>query len=182
MIITPIFYAQTTGKIGINTVEPKATLHIQPNSTNSQETSNTNEGVLVPKLTKNRVANILDNELVEGTVVYVRDVTYTGNNTKVAKIDSKGYYFYNGTEWVKLAISGGDIGSNGKDSQTTVTGLQNYPVSSNKPQPGQVLKYINNAWTPVTMIVKSPNSVEGSFFTPKTIPTAEFYYLIDLSK
>ncbi|MFB9120307.1 hypothetical protein ACFFUE_03780 [Bergeyella porcorum] len=95
------------GKVGINIMTPQATIDIRPNDDNSQETATTNEGILIPKLSKTRVANIEDTLLVEGTLVYVTDdasstiASYAGNNAKVTKITEKGYYYYDGTEWVK---------------------------------------------------------------------------------
>ncbi|MDY6026374.1 MAG: hypothetical protein SPI78_09090, partial [Bergeyella zoohelcum] len=103
------------GKVGINTIEPSATMDVQPNSDNARVESKTNEGIIAPKLSKTRIANI--ETPVEGTLVYATDdatsliSAYTGNDPKVAKITEKGYYFYNGTEWVKagnnsLAVDG----------------------------------------------------------------------------
>ncbi|MBT0552490.1 hypothetical protein J5304_11040, partial [Riemerella anatipestifer] len=104
-----VAYGQS-GKVGVNTSSPRATLDVQPSATNSQGDAKTNEGILAPKLSKTRVASI--EAPVEGTLVYVIDdatktngaiSNYTGNDTKVAKITEKGYYYYNGTEWVKSA-------------------------------------------------------------------------------
>ncbi|VDH03020.1 hypothetical protein [Bergeyella zoohelcum] len=98
------------GKVGINTVTPSATMDVQPNSDNARVEAKTNEGIIAPKLSKTRIANI--ETPVEGTLVYATDETtspisaYTGGDTKVAKITEKGYYYYNGTEWVK---AGSDV-------------------------------------------------------------------------
>ncbi|MDY3315830.1 hypothetical protein PG630_00705 [Riemerella anatipestifer] len=104
-----VAYGQS-GKVGINISSPQATLDIQPNPLNSQADAKTNEGILAPRLSKSRVAGI--ETPVEGTLVYVIDDAtkvkgtindYTGSDPKVAKITEKGYYYYNGTEWVKSA-------------------------------------------------------------------------------
>ncbi|EKB58890.1 hypothetical protein [Bergeyella zoohelcum] len=93
------------GKVGVNTIAPSATMDVQPNSDNARAEAKTNEGIIAPKLSKTRIANIATP--VEGTLVYATDETtspisaYTGGDTKVAKITEKGYYYYNGTEWVK---------------------------------------------------------------------------------
>ncbi|VDH02673.1 hypothetical protein [Bergeyella zoohelcum] len=103
------------GKVGVNTTEPSATMDIRPNDENARVEAKTNEGIIAPKLSKTRIANI--ETPVEGTLVYATDETtspisaYTGGDMKVAKITEKGYYFYNGTEWVKagnnsLAVDG----------------------------------------------------------------------------
>ncbi|VDH04051.1 hypothetical protein [Bergeyella zoohelcum] len=100
------------GKVGINTIEPSATMDVQPNSDNARVEAKTNEGIIAPKLSKTRIANI--ETPVEGTLVYATDETtspisaYTGNDPKVAKITEKGYYYYNGTEWVKAGSDATD--------------------------------------------------------------------------
>ncbi|VDH03468.1 hypothetical protein [Bergeyella zoohelcum] len=98
------------GKVGVNTVTPSATMDVQPNNDNARVEAKTNEGIIAPKLSKTRIANI--ETPVEGTLVYATDdatsliSAYTGNDPKVAKITEKGYYFYNGTEWVKAGNNG----------------------------------------------------------------------------
>lgn len=101
------------GVVGINTSEPKATLQVTPSAENAKATATTNEGIMAPQLSKSRVAGIATP--VEGTLVYITDETtspisaYTGADAKVAKITEKGYYYYNGTEWVKAAGANGNI-------------------------------------------------------------------------
>ncbi|MDY3535377.1 hypothetical protein PG614_05415 [Riemerella anatipestifer] len=97
-----IAYGQTEGKVGINTSSPNATLEIKPNTTNLLGA--TNEGIIVPKLSKTRVAKMPSPQ--EGTLVYVVDdakaedgggtiASYTGTDARVTDITEKGYYFYN---------------------------------------------------------------------------------------
>lgn len=100
------------GKVGVNTDNPKATLDIQPSLANSLPTATTNEGVLIPKLSKTRVANIATPE--DATMIYVSDVTYTGTNPAVADITSKGFYYYDAdpvmpinSRWKKLNVNAG---------------------------------------------------------------------------
>ncbi|MCK0201532.1 hypothetical protein MWN41_00685 [Ornithobacterium rhinotracheale] len=95
---TSLYAQQDQGRVGINTTKPKATLDINVASANADTT--TNEGIIAPKLTKERIAKIAVPQ--EGTLVYAKDAIYSGTNSKVAKITEKGYYFYNGTEWVKV--------------------------------------------------------------------------------
>lgn len=89
------------GNVGINIDAPKGTLDIQPDMENAKESATTNQGIIAPRLSKTRIANIADESLVEGTLVYATNDTYSGANAKVSKITENGYYFYNGTEWVK---------------------------------------------------------------------------------
>lgn len=100
------------GKVGVNTNNPKATLDIQPSPANALPTATTNEGVLIPKLSKTRVANIATPE--DATMIYVSDVTYTGTNPAVADITSKGFYYYDedpvmpaNSKWKKLNVNAG---------------------------------------------------------------------------
>jgi hypothetical protein len=100
------------GKVGVNTDSPKATLDIQPSPANALPTATTNEGVLIPKLSKTRVANIATPE--DATMIYVSDVTYTGTNPTVADITSKGFYYYDedpvmpaNSKWKKLNVNAG---------------------------------------------------------------------------
>ena len=100
------------GKVGVNTNNPKATLDIQPSPANALPTATTNEGVLIPKLSKTRVANIATPE--DATMIYVSDVTYTGANPAVADITSKGFYYYDAdpvmpinSKWKKLNVNAG---------------------------------------------------------------------------
>ena len=112
------------GKVGVNTDNPKATLDIQPSPANSLPTATTNEGVIIPKLSKTRVANIATPE--DATMIYVSDVTYTGTNPAVADITSKGFYYYDAdpvmpinSKWKKLNINAG--GTNLYNTDGTLT-------------------------------------------------------------
>ena len=139
------------GKVGINTNNPKATLDIQPSPANALSTATTNEGVLIPKLSKTRVANIATPE--DATMIYVSDVTYTGTNPAVADITSKGFYYYDedpvmpaNSKWKKLNVNAGGtnlyntdgtladnrtVNMNGKNLSFTGTG--NVGIGTNNP-------------------------------------------------
>ncbi|MDY3318066.1 hypothetical protein PG637_01420 [Riemerella anatipestifer] len=101
-------YGQS-GKVGINTSNPEATLDVQPSSTNLA--GSTNEGFIAPKLSKQRVAQT--DAPKEGTLVYVDNTSFTTidgtKDARVTKITEKGYYYYNGTEWVKSTTVNNNI-------------------------------------------------------------------------
>ncbi|MGP2569927.1 hypothetical protein ACT4R9_02345 [Ornithobacterium rhinotracheale] len=123
-------YSQEIGRVGVNTTSPKATLDVEIQKDN--EGKDTNEGIVAPKLTKTRLAAIADKNLIEGTLVYVTDVAYTANskNDKVSKVDSKGYYFYDGDIWVKVSDvkkNGREWVYNGKDAIYAKKALENNP-------------------------------------------------------
>ncbi|MDY6025862.1 MAG: hypothetical protein SPI78_06390, partial [Bergeyella zoohelcum] len=132
------------GKVGINTVTPSATMDVQPNSDNARVEAKTNEGIIAPKLSKTRIANI--EAPVEGTLVYATDANYasvgnTAVDTRVAKITEKGYYFYNGTEWVK---AGSDSAEQIWSEGTNVDGSKYYFL---KPYNDNGIKYSFNERT-----------------------------------
>lgn len=98
MLLSGVVAFAQSGKVGVNQPKPSATLEIKPSTANA--TGNSNEGILIPKLTKQRIASIANANLVEGTLVYVDSVTgYSGTNAKVSKIISEGFYYYDGTSW-----------------------------------------------------------------------------------
>ena len=99
-----VSYAQSreSAKVGINTTTPQATMEVQVGASNL--TGTTNEGIIAPRLSKERIANI--ENTVEGTLLYATDNVYAPaveNATiseRVADITEKGYYFYNGRKWI----------------------------------------------------------------------------------
>ena len=100
------------GRVGINTASPQATLSIEVDPSNTLSTATSNEGVLIPKLSKTRIANIT--APVDATMIYVSDLTYTGTNPAVADITSKGFYYYDedpvmpaNSKWKKLNVNAG---------------------------------------------------------------------------
>lgn len=102
------------GKVGINTDAPKATLDINPNTVNDASTATTNEGLLIPRLGKSRVAMMAKPET--STLVYVSGTDYTPENEtaptakdlRVAEIKSEGFYYYNGSRWEQIGAGSGE--------------------------------------------------------------------------
>ncbi|MDY3520756.1 hypothetical protein PG614_05885 [Riemerella anatipestifer] len=97
-----------SGKIGINYNKPNATLEIKGKSSNTDKTL---EGLIIPNVSKNKAYLMTTNTempLKESTLIYVDNISdYTTSpvDTKVADITENGYYFWNGTKWVKSAGS-----------------------------------------------------------------------------
>uniref|UniRef100_UPI0030EB7F99 hypothetical protein n=1 Tax=Riemerella anatipestifer TaxID=34085 RepID=UPI0030EB7F99 len=99
------YYGQDySGKVGINTDKPNATLEIKGKSDN---TNNTLEGLVIPNVSINKTLQMGGNTSIkESTLIYVNDLsdyTTTPADAKVIDITEKGYYFWNGTKWVKTA-------------------------------------------------------------------------------
>lgn len=91
------------GRVGINSYNPQATLEIMPNSENSKEDATSNEGLLIPRLSKNRVSKI--NSPQESTMIYITDespntiASYKGKDTRVSQVFNKGYYIFENGTW-----------------------------------------------------------------------------------
>lgn len=88
-----------TGKIGVNTEMPKATLEIQKSLGTS-----TNEGIIIPNLSKERIEEISTN--VESTIVFSLNGSKNDTNLKTKEITTKGFYYYDGDnstgKWVRM--------------------------------------------------------------------------------
>lgn len=144
------------GRVGINTATPQATLSIEVDPANALSTATSNEGVLIPKLSKVRIANIA--APVDATIVYVSDLTYSGSNTAVADITSKGFYYYDedpmvpaNSKWKKLNVNTGG------------TSLPSGTVA------GQVLKWDGSAWQPGTDTDTSLYTADGTLSEDRTV-------------
>ncbi|MRM95152.1 hypothetical protein D1Z98_09290 [Riemerella anatipestifer] len=145
-----VVYGQDySGKVGINIDKPNATLEIKGKSDNTDKTL---EGLIIPNVSKNKAHLMTTNTempLKESTLVYVNDLTMTNAATPaVVDITEKGYYFWNGTKWVKSAGS-----TNGEIWQKQANGnvkLTDADIPNNvyyKPNGGYVLTPINTVET-----------------------------------
>lgn len=89
------------GRVGINTDDPKATLHIKADKDNKD----TNPGLIIPTVSKDKLDT---GNPVESTLVYYSGGTnsaYIDQNTgsTTENIGSKkGFYYYDGTDWQRI--------------------------------------------------------------------------------
>lgn len=86
------------GRIGIGTLTPNATVEVA--AKDNTVTSTTAEGILVPRVSRDRAKAMVGVE--EGTIIFVNDIT--GYNTDATPgtakyISREGLYYFNGTEW-----------------------------------------------------------------------------------
>ena len=116
VVLSGMTASAQVGKVGINTATPQATLSIEVDPANAASTATSNEGVLIPKLSKARIANIASP--VDATMIYISDLTYTGTNPAVADITSKGFYYYDedpvmpaNSKWKKLNVNAEELTS-----------------------------------------------------------------------
>ncbi|WP_080778411.1 tail fiber domain-containing protein [Chryseobacterium phocaeense] len=94
MLLPAVYF----GQVGINNTTPQGTLDIT--ARNATGTSTDRDGILIPRIDRQRAQNMTG--VQTSTMVYVNSIA-TGTQTGAAvNIDATGYYFYNGTVWVKL--------------------------------------------------------------------------------
>ncbi|WP_340307337.1 hypothetical protein [Riemerella anatipestifer] len=165
-----------SGKIGINYNKPNATLEIKGKSDNTDKTL---EGLIIPNVSKNKAYLMTTNTempLKESTLIYVDNISdYTTSpvDTKVADITEKGYYFWNGTKWVKTvgSISGNTGGGLWAERFNTSSGLkETYLVSANN----DGLKYDYDK-TGLTLDFINPTGSTDTFDTSATISSYGFF-------
>ncbi|AYZ36280.1 tail fiber domain-containing protein [Chryseobacterium indologenes] len=94
-------YSQA-GKIGINTVNPKATLDINAKTDGSSQA----EGLLIPRLTGDQIQTMTSNiqPVTESLMIYATAAP-ASPTSKVSKITQPGYYFWNGNNWESVGIN-----------------------------------------------------------------------------
>jgi len=94
-------YSQA-GKIGINTVNPKATLDLNDKTDGSSQA----EGLLIPRLTGDQIQTMTSNIQpgTESLMIYATAAP-ASPTSKVSKITQPGYYFWNGNNWESVGIN-----------------------------------------------------------------------------
>ncbi|WP_139785375.1 hypothetical protein [Chryseobacterium phocaeense] len=86
------------GQVGINKDNPQGTFDIT--AKNATGTSTDVDGILIPRVDRQRAQSMTG--VQTSTMVYVNSIA-TGTQTgTAAHIDAVGYYYFNGTVWVKL--------------------------------------------------------------------------------
>jgi subtilisin-like proprotein convertase family protein len=93
-----LIFTSTFSQIGIGNSNPKATLDVT--ATNPSGTATTVDGIIAPRVDRQRAQSML---LVPvSTLIYVDSIaTGTAAGTAI-NITSTGFYYFNGTLWVKL--------------------------------------------------------------------------------
>ncbi len=89
------------GRVGINTDDPKATLHIKADKDNKDN----NPGLIIPGVSKDKLDT---GEPVESTLVYYSEgsnseyINQNGQSTTENIGSKKGFYYYDGTDWQRI--------------------------------------------------------------------------------
>lgn len=101
VFFTPVL---SFAQVGINTPNPASTLDIVAKNPAGNATNV--DGLLVPRVDRLRAQNM--KSVPTSTMIYVNSVA-TGSQAGIAiNIDSVGYYYFDGTVWVKLATGVGN--------------------------------------------------------------------------
>ncbi|WP_260393524.1 hypothetical protein [Riemerella anatipestifer] len=150
LVLSLAAYGQDySGKVGINTSQPNATLDIKSKSANS---SNTLEGLVIPNVSKDKAYRMTTNTktpLKESTLIYVDNLSdYSGADATVGDITEKGYYFWNGTKWVRSASSVGNewtyAGRRNSISSTTGYEYQTDSIALTRSMPANTVLAYND--------------------------------------
>lgn len=89
------------GRVGINTDDPKATLHIKADKDNKDN----NPGLIIPDVSKDKLDT---GEPVESTLVYYSEgsnsayINQNDQSTTENIGSKKGFYYYDGTDWQRI--------------------------------------------------------------------------------
>ncbi|MBQ0117500.1 MAG: hypothetical protein KBS98_06260 [Flavobacterium sp.] len=99
-----LFSCYSFSQVGIATTDPKATLDIT--MANPSATATTSEGILIPRMSRTRAANMA--APVTSTLIYVNDVTLGTAGGTTSEVTTIGFYYFNGTKWILLNTPVGD--------------------------------------------------------------------------
>ena len=112
MLSAVVAHAQVKkGMVGINTNEPRATLHIEPGTSESK-------GLIIPRITAAEMVNMSNlphfGEDQHAIITYLKipmpSIDRTG---KLIDVDEPGYYYYDNTtgvkKWKKLGGNGSAV-------------------------------------------------------------------------
>lgn len=115
LMVTISSFAFSQGNTGINTITPTATLDVT--AKDATGTATNVDGLLVPRVDRQRAQSMSGVET--STLIYVNSVS-TGTQAGTAvNIDTEGYYYFDGSAWIKLNLSSG---TNIYNSDGTLTG------------------------------------------------------------
>lgn len=98
IIAFSIFSLKSNGQVGINTSAPNSTLDVIAKNTTGS--SSNVDGVLIPRVDRLRAQSMAS--VPTSTLIYINNVTTGVQSGQTANVDAVGYYYFNGTAWVKL--------------------------------------------------------------------------------
>ncbi|MFS4470773.1 hypothetical protein [Chryseobacterium sp. T20] len=120
-------FCKMYSQVGVNTTTPAATLDI--NAKNATGTSANVDGVLITRVDRQRAQSMTG--VPTSTLVYVNSIA-TGTQTGAAvNMDAVGYYYYDGTAWVKIHNPTNSIAANIYNADGTLTGNRTVSQAGN---------------------------------------------------
>ncbi|MET3535043.1 hypothetical protein [Chryseobacterium limigenitum] len=108
VMVISFFTIQAYAQVGIDTASPASTLDV--NAKNATGATTNVDGMLVPRVDRQR-AQIMTG-IPTSTLIYINNATTGLQSGAAVNIDDVGYYYYNGTAWVKMHNPNNSIFSN----------------------------------------------------------------------
>lgn len=119
-----LFFAQTTGNVGINTANPQVTLDVSGNPT----VTTSLDGLRAPQLTGVQLRAKTYTNAQTGTLVYV-SAADTAPAGQTIDVTAAGYYYFNGAtginKWVPVTLSAIEPWRNAADNTPATSNTQN---------------------------------------------------------
>lgn len=116
-IVLLSFSSTIFAQVGINTINPASTLDIT--AKNASGTSTTVDGLLIARVDRLRAQSMTG--ITTSTLIYINDISNGSQTNTAINIDAVGYYYFNGTAWVKLHNPNNIINLNIYNSNGTLT-------------------------------------------------------------
>ena len=137
LLASALFYSQTGGYVGINTTDPKATLDVNGKSNDTSKF----DGIIAPRITGDELRAKTYGTDQTGALIYATaaDSAPAGQTINITVV---GYYYFDGSLWVKMGATG------------ATNALQYYDESSTAPSP-----FSNNLFGDNTVVIGSSNDV-----------------------
>ena len=95
--LTSFYLNAQNGSVGINTVSPKATLHVMGSPTDTSKL----DGIIAPIITGDKLAAKTYGTDQTGAILYVT-APCSNLSGQVINVSKIGYYYFNGSEWIPL--------------------------------------------------------------------------------
>ncbi|MGE8511827.1 MAG: hypothetical protein ACN6N7_03935 [Chryseobacterium culicis] len=127
LAIVLLGFCKAYSQMGINTASPAATLDI--NAKKATGTSTSVDGVLITRLDRQRAQSMTG--VPASTLIYVNSIATGSQAGTAVNIDAVGYYYYDGTAWVKLHNPTNAIAGNIYNTDGTLTGNRTVTQGAN---------------------------------------------------
>lgn len=119
-IVVLSFTQSIFSQVGINTTSPAATFDIT--AKNATGTSTNADGLLIPRVDRQRAQNMTS--VIPSTLIYVDSIATGTAEDAALNITSIGYYYFDGTLWIKL-----NPGSSASSSSVNTTSGASFNVN-----------------------------------------------------